>query len=105
MPYFAIHCLDKPMSAALRADTRARHLDYLAGFASQVFVAGPLLDLEGEPMGTLLIIDLPNRRAAYAFAADDPYAIAGLFQSVAVTSWRRVVPAPEQVAAQSPTPG
>lgn len=93
MTYFAIHSLDKPMSAALRVATRPSHLEYLAGFAAQVFVAGPLLDLEGEPMGTLIIIDLPDRRAAYAFAAGDPYSEAGLFQSVAVTAWRRVVPA------------
>jgi uncharacterized protein YciI len=37
-------------------------------------------------------MDFPDRRAAVAFAADDPYARAGLFASVAVTAWRQVLP-------------
>ncbi len=96
MPLFAIHCLDKPESGALRAQTRTSHLAYLAGLASRIFTAGPLLDLAGTPMGSLLIVDCVDRRAAYQFAADDPYSLAGLFQSVAITAWRQVYPADGQ---------
>jgi uncharacterized protein YciI len=92
MPLFAIHCLDKPESGALRAQTRALHLDYLAGLATRIFTAGPLLDLEGAPIGSLLIVNCADRRAAYQFAADDPYSLAGLFQSVAITAWKQVYP-------------
>ena len=92
MPLFAIHCLDHPGAGDLRAATRAAHLDYLAGLTDRIFVAGPLLGLEGGPIGSLLIVDCADRRAAYQFAADDPYALAGLFQSVAITAWRRVYP-------------
>lgn len=93
MAYFVIHCLDNPMAGALRAATRASHLAYLDTLASCIFTAGPLLDPGGEPLGSLMIVDVADRNAAYAFAADDPYALAGLFQSVAVTPWRRVYPA------------
>jgi len=93
MPHFAIHCIDKPDSQALRAETRAAHLAHVDTLADRVLVAGPLLDMEGQPMGSLLIIDFPERRDAVAFAAADPYAQAGLFASVAVTSWRKVFPA------------
>jgi uncharacterized protein YciI len=93
MPYFAIHCIDKPHSAQLRAATRPEHMSYLQAVDERILAAGPLLDLEGQPMGSLLIIDFPDRAAAYRFAAADPYALAGLFASVAVTSWRRVFPA------------
>lgn len=92
MAYFAIHCLDKPLAAALRAESRPAHLAYLAGFTDQVFIAGPLIGPDGEVMGSLLILEADDRRDAYAFAAADPYALAGLFQSVAVTEWRRVLP-------------
>lgn len=92
MPFFAIHCLDKPDALALRAATRPAHLDYVDGHGNAVFTAGPLLDLEGNPIGSLIIIETPDRRAAYHFAADDPYAKAGLFQSVAITEWRKVRP-------------
>jgi uncharacterized protein YciI len=93
MPHFAIHCIDKPNSAALRAATRAKHLDHLKSVIDNVLVAGPLLGMDGTPIGSLLIIDFADRKAAIQFAADDPYALAGLFASVAVTAWRKVVPA------------
>lgn len=93
MPHFAIHCIDKPDSLELRTETRAAHLAHVETVLDQVLVVGPLLDLEGKPMGSLLIIDFPDRKAAIEFAAADPYAQAGLFASVAVTAWRKVYPA------------
>jgi hypothetical protein len=93
MPHFAIHCIDKPDSGDLRAATRPAHLAHLEAVASDVLAAGPLLDGEGKPMGSLLIVDFPDRKAAIEFAAADPYALAGLFGSVAVTAWRKVLPA------------
>ncbi len=93
MPHFAIHCLDKPMSAEVRAATRPAHLDYLARHAEAIFAAGPLVGPDGQTIGSLIIVDMADRDAAYRFAAEDPYALAGLFQSLAVTAWRKVLPA------------
>ena len=92
MPLFAIHCIDKPASADLRTATRPAHLEHLERVGDRLLVAGPLLDEEGRPIGSLLIIDFDDRKAAIQFAADDPYAQAGLFASVAVTAWRQVLP-------------
>ena len=92
MSYFAIHCIDKPDSADLRAATRPEHLAYISKIVDSVLVAGPLLGLDGAPIGSLLIIDFADRKAAIQFAADDPYALAGLFASVAVTAWKKVFP-------------
>ena len=94
MPYFAIHCIDKPDAGALRSATRPAHLAYLDGQneRGRIYTCGPLLSESGEPIGSLLIVEVPDRRAAYDFAAHDPYAEAGLFASVAVTSWRRIYP-------------
>ena len=80
------------MQQALRAATRAEHLAYLEGALGQIVVAGPLLDDEGTPIGSMLLMEFADRRSAVAFAADDPYAKAGLFSSVAVTAWRQVFP-------------
>lgn len=80
------------MQQELRKKTRAAHLAYLEGALSQVVVAGPLLDDKGEPIGSMLLMEFPDYRAAVAFAADDPYARAGLFASVAITPWRQVLP-------------
>ena len=40
--------------------------------------------------GSLLIMDFPDRAGAEAFAADDPYNKAGLFQSVEIKAWKKV---------------
>ena len=93
MPHFAIHCIDKPDSLALRLATRPEHLVHLQSVGDRMLLAGPLLDGEGNPMGSLVIIDFADRKAAIEFAAADPYALAGLFASVAVTAWRKTLPA------------
>lgn len=80
------------MQQPLRAETRPQHLAYLQAAIDQVVVAGPLLDDEGTPIGSMLLMEFPDRRSAVAFAADDPYARVGLFSSVAVTAWRQVFP-------------
>jgi hypothetical protein len=43
--------------------------------------------------GSLLIIDFADRKAAEDFAANDPYNKAGLFESVIIRRWKKVIPA------------
>jgi uncharacterized protein YciI len=93
MPYFAIHCIDKPDSAELRAATRPAHLAHINALGDAVLVAGPLLRPDGRAMGSLMIIEFDDREAAVAFAASDPYHLAGLFESRSVTNWHKVLPA------------
>lgn len=92
MPWFAIHCIDKPDSADLRAETRPAHLAHINAFKDQVLVAGPLLRPDGRAMGSLLIMEFEDRDAAIAFANADPYHLAGLFESRSVTNWHKVLP-------------
>lgn len=91
--HFAFVCLDKPDHGRIRQDNRAAHLDYLQQHKDRVLIAGPLLSDDGErPVGSLLVLDFADRAAAEAFAAGDPYAQAGLFESVAIRPWRQVLP-------------
>ena len=56
-----------------------------------VFVAGPTLTQDGEGMnGSLMIVDFPDRAMVNAFATADPYAKAGLFESVIIKPWKMV---------------
>ncbi len=90
---FAITCLDKPGHGHVRAENRSAHLAYLEPFADQLLAGGPLLAEDGKTMvGSLLIIDLPDRAAADAFCAEDPYGKAGLFERVDIKGWIRVFP-------------
>jgi uncharacterized protein YciI len=91
---FIFVCTDKPGCQPLRLANRAAHLDYLQQFAGALFAAGPTLSDDGETMnGSVLILDFPDRAAAEAFAAGDPYAKAGLFESVIIRPWKKVLPA------------
>nr|WP_321986485.1 YciI family protein [uncultured Lichenicoccus sp.] len=87
---FTIHCTDKPGSLDLRLATRSAHLAYLQGRAQCLVQAGPLLDLDGKPAGSLLLVNLAGRWDAEALAAADPYAEAGLFESVVIRAYRSV---------------
>jgi len=92
--HYAITCLDKPDHGAVRAENRPAHLDHLKAHGANILVAGPLLTDNGEsPVGSLLVMEFDNLEAAQKFANDDPYAKAGLFQSVDIRPWRKVVPA------------
>ncbi|SFK52172.1 YciI family protein [Falsiroseomonas stagni] len=87
---FAISCTDKPASLALRMETRPAHVDYLKQHAASFVLVGPVLDAEGKPCGSLLVVDVADRAAAEAFAAGDPYAKAGLFESTVIRPFRTV---------------
>jgi uncharacterized protein YciI len=89
---FAIMTEDKPGSRDVRLATRPTHLEYLKGFGTSIVAAGPLLGSDGETMtGSLLIVDAEDRAAAERFAANDPYAKAGLFAKTTIAPWRKVV--------------
>jgi len=91
--HFVFHCTDKPDSAAVRAANRPAHLAHLERHADAILAGGPLLGEDGtSAVGSLLILDFPDRAAAERFAADDPYARAGLFAAVTITPWRQVYP-------------
>jgi uncharacterized protein len=86
---FALIAIDKPGARDLRAANRGAHLDY-ADNTGAVVIAGPFLDAEGNMTGSLLILDLPDMAAAEAWAAEDPYVKAGLFESVTIRAWKKV---------------
>lgn len=92
MASFAIIAIDAPGTAAVRAETRPRHLDHLHGVRDRIVVAGPLLGDDGMPIGSLIVGTFDDLAAAQAFADADPYARAGLFAEVRVTAWRQVLP-------------
>ena len=91
MPLYTVSGRDRPDSFDLRARTRDAHLAYLAAQGGAVKLGGPWLDGEGRSVGSLLIVEADDLAAAQALADGDPYAQAGLFASVAVEPWRRVV--------------
>ena len=86
----SIICSDKPGRIELRQSTRPAHLEHLRAHQGKLVEAGPLLDPEGKPCGSLLLVEMAGRAEAEAFAAADPYAKAGLFESVVIRPYRAV---------------
>ena len=55
------------------------------GVADRIAFAGPLTCDDGQTMiGSLLVIDFPDRTAAERWQADEPFARAGVYQSASV---------------------
>ena len=86
---FALICRDKPGALQVRMDTRPNHVDFINRLIAdrKLAFAGPFLDAEGKPNGSLVVIEAEDRGAAEALAAADPYARAGLFASVEIQPW------------------
>lgn len=90
---FALTCIDKAGHGHVRTENRPAHLDYLKGQVDRLLIAGPLLADDGESvLGSLLVIEAADRAEAEAFAAGDPYAKAGLFDSVTIKAFKKVLP-------------
>ncbi len=91
--HFVLYCLDKPGHGPVRAENRPAHLDYLKSKLERIVVGGPMLGDDGETvLGSMLVIEAADRAEAEAFAAGDPYAKAGLFESVTISAYKKVFP-------------
>jgi uncharacterized protein YciI len=93
MAGFAMICIDKPDSLALRLATRDAHFAFARtlpeGF---IRLAGPFLDRNGDMCGSLILFEAEDEAALQAYLDGDPYTQAGLFQSVEIRPWRHTFP-------------
>ena len=81
-----------PRQHRIARQQRPKHLQYLASHDVQHY-AGPILsDDETKPIGSTIVIEAEHLGAARAFAANDPYTVAGLFAEVNVHPFKQVIP-------------
>jgi uncharacterized protein YciI len=87
---FFIETFDKPGTAELRLQERDRHLAFLARHRALLLACGAKLNDDGSNAGGgVYVVDVDTRAEAERFIAEDPYALAGLFERVHVTRWRK----------------
>ena len=86
----ALVCYDKPGKLSLRLETREAHLAY-ADETGKTLMAGPFLDEQGKMCGSLVVLNVADLAEAEDWVANDPYAKAGLFDSVTIREWKQVV--------------
>ncbi len=85
---FAIITADRPGMLETRLKTRPEHLDYLKTLGERLIFAGPFLDDKEKPNGSLVVMEADSPHEAEAFAANDPYTLAGLFETVQIRAWK-----------------
>ncbi len=84
---FVIIGEDKAEALENRQKTRSDHLDYWKG-QSQIFLAaGPFLDGQDQPVGSMIVIEAASLEEAEKLAQADPYMLAGVFETLSVKRW------------------
>ena len=99
---FTFLLIDKPGKGDIRQNVRPLHKEYLGLMADKMAFAGPLVHDDGKTMlGSLLVIDFPNRDAAHDWLANEPFTKAGLYASVTIHAfvnlWEQKAGFPEKV--------
>lgn len=94
---FAFVCKDKPGHLNVRMEARPAHVEHLNKLNAEgtLKMAGPFLDADGKPNGSLVIVSAETIEAAKAIADADPYTKAGLFESVEIKPFNWVFNNPE----------
>ena len=87
--HWLIKCRAKSNIDALREATLPAHRNFLDGYAKETWYSGPLFtDDNKNAIGSLRLIEFPDRAAATAYINADPYTKAGLFESILIEGWR-----------------
>lgn len=84
---FVLTAIDKPDSLSLRMQVREAHFAFVRE-TGVVKLGGPFLDAKGDMAGSLIIFEAADLAAAKAWAAQDPYAKAGLFAQSDIRPWK-----------------
>ena len=86
--HFVIHAVDRPDALYVRAKHyRAHriHLDRAGDHGVSVMTAGTLVAEDGEtPVGSLFVLEAPNRSSIDAFTDSDPYRVNGVWEKLDV---------------------
>lgn len=87
--HWLVKCRSKPATDALREATLPAHRSFLDGYPEVTWYSGPLFtDDNKNAIGSLRLIEFPDRAAALTYINADPYTKAGIFQSIGIERWR-----------------
>lgn len=66
------------------------HLERTADFGINIVMSGPLVKDDGEtPMGSMFVIEAPNKAAVEAYQKADPFYTAKVWQSINLTAFKK----------------
>ena len=88
MPLFVMIAKDRPGTGDKRTATRPVHMDHLTAMGEKLVLAGALMGEDGNPEGSLLVLEAASLEAAKATLLADPFVAEGIFGAVEVKPWR-----------------
>ncbi|MBR1221612.1 YciI family protein [Bradyrhizobium sp. U87765 SZCCT0131] len=90
---FAIHALDRAGALPVRQANYDAHKAFLSdtsAFGLSIVMSGPLVADDGQTMiGSLFLVEAPDRAAVEKFHHADPFFAAGIWERVAITAFLR----------------
>ncbi len=97
---YAIMGVDREDSLEARLEARPEHLARIRALLDQgrLVLAGPHPAVDSEDpgpagfSGSLIVAEFPDLEAARRWASEDPYTLQGVFASVTVKPFRKVLP-------------
>jgi hypothetical protein len=98
--WYSIICKDKEDSLKLRLKTRESHLKRINSLSEsgRILIAGPNPAIDSEEpgqagfTGSIIIAEFNSIEAAQKWAQEDPYMMAGVFDSIEVMPFKKVLP-------------
>lgn len=86
--HFVVQYSNKTDANNLREAFRPQHIAYRKNLGKQLVMAGPLLNNDMQPVGSLIIIGADSIDDARELAQNDPYVVEGASEISSVTAYR-----------------
>jgi hypothetical protein len=87
---WCIICFDKPNTAAKRNELLPAHRAYLDKWDPEIFFSGPQqTDDASQAVGSLFVLNVPNRARAQEFIDGETFNRAGIFEKVTIARTRK----------------
>ena len=88
---FLVLCYDKEDHLEKRLNSRSEHLDYLRKINKKLLLAGPILDDNNNPKGSVLVLDFKEIEELKSFLKHDPYSKVDLFKEIKILNFKKVL--------------
>jgi uncharacterized protein len=89
--FFVLHALDKAGALDIRQANYEAHKAFLAdtpAHAVSMVMSGPLVADDGKTMiGSLMILEAPDRATVEAFNRADPFYTAGIWEKIDISAF------------------
>ena len=94
---FIVTALEGENMLEKRMAVRPRHLEGMARLSDHIVCAGGILDAEGRPKGSVLVMEFEDRNALDDYLAGEPYVLENVWQDISIELMNVVILKGEKV--------